>query len=78
LPIEFYAAVEGYYEKQTDLAKVIRFASYRISEAMAGTKAVGSLEKFWPMEGDKKQKKIEPMTKDKYDAIIKRHNIKQK
>jgi len=46
---------------------------------MAGSKAVGSIERFWPMaEDDKVESKVEPMTKDKYDAILKRHNIKMK
>ena len=79
LPIEFYAAVEGYLEKQADQAKVIRFASFRIAESMAGSKAVGSISKFWPMPDDEpEKKKVEPMTKDRYEAILKRHNIKMK
>jgi hypothetical protein len=46
---------------------------------MAGSKAVGSIDKFWPMpKDDKEAKKIEPMTKDRYEAILKRHNIKMK
>ena len=46
---------------------------------MAGSKAVGSIERFWPMPGDENEvKKIEPMTKDRYEAILKRHNIKMK
>jgi hypothetical protein len=46
---------------------------------MAGSKAVGSLERFWPMPGDEpEQKKIEPMTQERYEAILKRHNIKMK
>ena len=66
-------------EKQTEKAKVIRFASFRIAESMAGSKAVGSIAKFWPMDDDEpEKKKIEPMTKDRYEAILKRHNIKIK
>lgn len=46
---------------------------------MAGSKAVGSIELFWPMPGDENDvKKVEPMTKDRYEAILKRHNIKMK
>lgn len=46
---------------------------------MAGSKAVGSIDRFWPMADDKSDKKqIEPMTKDRYEAILKRHNIKMK
>lgn len=46
---------------------------------MAGSKAVGSIERFWPILGDdKKESKAEPMTKDRYEAILKRHNIKMK
>jgi len=46
---------------------------------MAGSKAVGSIERFWPMPSDEKeQSKVEPMTKDRYEAIMNRHNIKMK
>jgi hypothetical protein len=46
---------------------------------MAGSKAVGSIDRFWPMPGDDKvESKAEPMTKDRYEAILKRHNIKMK
>jgi hypothetical protein len=46
---------------------------------MAGSKAVGSIDRFWPLSDDKPDKKqIEPMTKDRYEAILKRHNIKMK
>jgi len=46
---------------------------------MAGSKAVGSIERFWPMVGEEKEVKVlEPMTKEKYDEILKRHNIKMK
>ena len=45
---------------------------------MAGSKAVGNIEKFWPMDGDKEVTKIEPMTKERYEAILKRHNLKLK
>lgn len=58
---------------------VIRFASFRIAEAMAGSKAIGKINKFWPMEDDKEDKKeIEPMTADRYKAILERHNLKIK
>lgn len=79
MPIEFYAACEGYMEKQTESAKLIRFASFRIAESIAGSKAIGSLSRFWPMSDDEPdKKKVEPMTKDRYEAIMKRHNIKIK
>jgi hypothetical protein len=76
LPIEFYAACEGYLEKGEDFAKVIRFASFRVAESFAGSKAIGSLEKFWPM--DKEQKKAEPISAERIKAIFERHNIKSK
>jgi len=41
MPHEFYAACEGYQERQKESAMVIRFASFRIAEAMAGSKAIG-------------------------------------
>ena len=44
---------------------------------MAGSKAIGSIHKFWDMgENKTEQKQIEPMTKERYEAILKRHNIK--
>lgn len=76
MPIEFYAACEGYLEKNEDFAKVIRFASFRVAESFAGSKAIGSLEKFWPM--DKEQKKAEPISAERIKAIFERHNIKSK
>lgn len=79
MPIEFYAAAEGYMEKQTESAKLMRFASFRIAESMAGSKAVGSLHRFWPMAGDEPDKtKVQPMTRERYEAIMNRHNIKVK
>jgi hypothetical protein len=45
---------------------------------MAGSKAVGSIERFWPLADEEPVKKVEPMTKDRYEAIMKRHNIKMK
>lgn len=78
MPIEFYAAAEGYMEKQTESAKLMRFASFRIAESMAGSKAIGNIERFWPMHDDPKPKQIQPMNKEQYDAILKRHNIKVK
>ena len=56
---------------------VIRFASFRVAEAMAGSKAIGKINKFWPMEEDDK-KEAEPMTADRYKAILERHNLKIK
>ena len=77
MPHEFYAACEGYLERQKESAMVIRFASFRVAEAMAGSKAVGKINKFWPMEEDDK-KEVEPMTADRYKAILERHNLKIK
>jgi hypothetical protein len=57
---------------------VIRFASFRIAEAMAGSKAIGNINKFWPMESDEVKKEIEPMTANRYKAILERHNLKIK
>lgn len=79
MPIEFYAASEGYFEKQKEKAEVIRFAAYRIAESMAGTKALGSIEKFWPMGVIEEKKAAAPkFTKEQYDAIMARHKIKVK
>lgn len=77
MPHEFYAACEGYLERQKESAMVIRFASFRVAEAMAGSKAIGKINKFWPMEEDDK-KEVEPMTADRYKAILERHNLKIK
>ena len=78
MPHEFYAACEGYLERQKESAMVIRFASFRIAEAMAGSKAIGKINKFWPMEDDTEKKEREPMTADRYKAILERHNLKIK
>ena len=78
MPHEFYAACEGYQERQKESAMVIRFASFRISEAMAGSKAIGKINKFWPMEDDDDAKDVKPMTADRYKAILERHNLKIK
>ena len=56
---------------------VIRFASFRIAEAMAGSKAIGKINRFWPMGEDDKSE-VKPMTKDRYQAILERHNLKIK
>lgn len=77
LPIEFYAAAEGYQMRQNKQAKVLRFASFRLAECFAGSEAVGSIDRFWPMSDDE-VKKVEPMSKDRYEAILKRHKIKVK
>jgi hypothetical protein len=45
---------------------------------MVGTKAIGSIEKFWPMADDPKPKKVQPMSKEEYDDLIYRHKIKVK
>jgi hypothetical protein len=77
MPHEFYAACEGYLERQKESAMVIRFASFRVAEAMAGSKAIGKINKFWPMDEEDK-KEVEPMTADRYKAILERHNLKIK
>jgi hypothetical protein len=77
LPIEFYAACEGYLERRNDQTKILRFASFRLAECFVGSKAIGNIDKFWPMDETEEPKKIE-MTKDRYEAILKRHNIKVK
>lgn len=77
MPIEFYAAVDGYLEKQKESAMVIRFASYRIAECFAGTKAVKNINTFWPMDKEDEPKGID-MTKERYEAILKRHKLKVK
>jgi hypothetical protein len=73
--MEFYAAVEGYNERLNDEAKLLRFASFRLAECFAGSKAIGSIERFWPME---KPKKVIPLSKEEIADIFKRHNIKPK
>ncbi len=78
LPGEFYAACLGHQEKELKAAKLLRFAAFRISEAMAGSKAIGPIERFWPMDGDKKQKKAIEMTPERVKAIFERHKIKTK
>lgn len=77
MPHEFYAACEGYQERQKESAMVIRFASFRVAEAMAGSKAIGKINKFWPIE-DEDKREVMPMTADRYKAILERHNLKIK
>ncbi len=78
LPVEFYAACEGYMERQKESALVIRFAAFRVAESMAGSKAVGKIDRFWPMDDDKVKPKAKAMTKEQYDEIMKRHGLKIK
>lgn len=78
MPHEFYAACEGYQERQNESALVIRFASFRVAEAMAGSKAIGNINRFWPIKQAEDIKQIEPMTSEQYKAILERHNIKIK
>ena len=54
----------------------IRFAAFRIAESMVGSKALGSIENFWPIGYEEKQK-AEPMSQERIEAIFKRHNIKR-
>lgn len=75
LPIEFYAAVEGYQEAETERAKILRFASYRVAEAMAGSKAIGSIDRFWPMGGNSSRDYFAKPSREMFDEILKRHNI---
>jgi hypothetical protein len=79
--MEFNAAVEGYLEGQTDYAKVIRFASFRVAESFAGSKAIGSISRFWPMPDDEEKSKEEElrnmMTPERVREIMERHNIKK-
>lgn len=74
--MEFYAACEGYIEQQKEQMMITRYSTYVIACSMAGSKAVGSIDKLWPVESEKKVS--EPMTKERYDAILKRHKIKSK
>ena len=76
MPIEYYAAAEGYLEREKESAMVIRFASYRIAESMVGTKAIGNIDKFWPV-GQTEKKESEPMSAERIEAIFKRHNIRR-
>ena len=75
LPIEFYSACEGYLEMQKESAMVTRFATFRLAEAFVGSKAIGNIDRFWPI--DSKDNKAEPMSKERIEAIFKRHNIKR-
>jgi hypothetical protein len=79
--MEFYAAVEGYLERQTDYAKIIRFASFRVAESFAGSKAIGSISRFWPMQDDKELSRAKEirneMTPERVREIMERHNIKK-
>jgi hypothetical protein len=43
---------------------LIRFASFRLAEHFVGSKAVGNIEKFWPLESEPKKVKL-PTAEDK-------------
>lgn len=43
---------------------LIRFASYRVAEHFVGSKAVGDIDKFWPLEDKPKKIKL-PTAEDK-------------
>lgn len=73
LPVEFYAACEGYNEREKERMMVTRYSTYIIASSMAGSKAVGSIEKIWPVN---ERREVPAMTKERYDAILKRHKIK--
>jgi len=45
---------------------------------MVGTKALGSIDKFWTMNNDEPKKQIPKFTKEQYDAILNRHKLKVK
>jgi len=64
-------------EKQKERVLAIRFASYRVAESMAGTKALGNIDRFWPIEVKPKSNQP-PLTKEQIEDIFKRHNIKVK
>ena len=72
--MEFYAAFEGYNESVKEQMMITRYSTYVIACSMAGSKAVGSIEKIWPIESNGKV--LPPMTKERYESILKRHKIK--
>ena len=72
-PLEFYAACDGYNEKIKEGMMITRYSTYIIASSMAGSKAIGSIEKIWPVE---EAKSLPAMTKERYDAILKRHKLK--
>jgi len=78
MPIEFMAAAEGYHKNIENNTIPLRFAAFRISESFAGSKAIGSIDNFWPMPKTNVVEDEEPMTEERIQAIFKRHNIKVK
>lgn len=74
-PYEVFAACEGYFDKMDIEAQNLRLASYRIHQSLV-TKPV-SIEKYWPLRGDKVQTEDKIiMTRDMYAEIKKAHNLK--
>lgn len=73
-PYEVVAACEGYFDKMELEKANLRFASYRIHQSLV-TKPL-SLEKYWPLKGDKPKTEKIVMTRDMYDEIKKAHNLK--
>jgi hypothetical protein len=76
LPYEFYAAAEGYAEKLKDEQYIARFAAYRVACSIAGSKAIGDIERFWPIDSVEKSKP-QMVSDELYRDIIKRHNLKK-
>jgi hypothetical protein len=69
-------AAEGYAEKIKDDLLIQRFAAYRIACSMAGSKAIGDIERFWPIETERAKPK--QISRELYNQIVKRHKLKLK
>ena len=54
---------------------VTRFAAYKIAEHFVGSKGVGSIERFWPLDG--KQKRTIPNPAQRKE-IFDRYSKKKK
>jgi hypothetical protein len=52
------------------MRNLIRFASFRLAEHFVGSKAVGNIEKFWPLESE--PKKVKTPTPEDIKRILNR------
>ena len=63
-PYEFFAASEGYFDKEDLAAANLRLASYRIHQSLVEKPL--KIEDFWPLWGDKKTEDKLIMTPELY------------
>lgn len=69
-------ASEGYVERFKEELSIHRFAAYRVACSISGSKAIGDIERFWPIEIERAKPK--QISRELYNQIVKRHKLKLK